>query len=165
MSSQRVKQLSEGFCSDFVGICSSVSFSSTEIHTAVVHFKIRDQEARLLFSISIKVDFSFHVSFKIFYFHIQVSEELQSFVFVLFVPQDDIMILDFMRTFDLTLHRFTSFLNDDRRTLVDVFGVRGTCREAEKVFKAEIIILFLVFLSLSLYHYFLASGKCKTCKQ
>lgn len=113
-----------------------MSTSSTEKRGAVVQMKIRNCEAGLLSAISIKADLSLHIVFKICNFRVEISQELQSFVFVLFVPLNDFIILDAVRTSDLTVHRFIRFLQDDRRSLDDMFGVRGSCREAEKLYKS-----------------------------
>lgn len=116
------------------GVCSTVSTGSAEIHSTVVQRQIRNGEARLLTAKSVEVEFSFRVILEIHKFDIQKPQELQISVFVLFVPEDAIVIRYFVWTFDPTGNRFTVSFNDVRRCLEDTFGVGGTCGKEQMLF-------------------------------
>lgn len=87
-------------------------------------------------AISIKADISTQIVFFFCHLDVEISQNLQSLMLVLFVPENDLIIWYAMSTFDFPLNRFTNSPNDGR-CLVDTFCF--TCVKANKSLNTEII--------------------------
>ena len=91
-------------------------------------------------AISNEADISFHIFLSGWEFQVKISQELERFVFVLFVPENTIIIFYLVCAVDLMVNRFTSSLNDEWRCLEDIGGMRDTCgNRTDNFIKSEII--------------------------